>query len=111
MIIDGLPVVKAARGEWQTAAKSQVTTLLSCFRLPVAGQVNFVRGLFTNDGKYKAEVGLDSVEAALAVRKKFFTFVRPNSPDPMPEPLRGLSINPSYTDGTRVRVAILKVFL
>ena len=104
-----MPVIKAARGEWQTAAKSQVTTLLTNFQLPVAGHVQYVRGLFTKDGSYKAEVGLDSIEVALAIRKKFFTFVRPNRPDPMPDFLRGISINPSYTDGTRVRVAILKV--
>ena len=79
------------------------------FCLPIQGQVVYVRGLYTNEGRCKAEIGLDSVDVALAVRKKFFTYVRPNSPDPMPEFLRGISINPSFTDGTRVRVAILKV--
>ena len=109
LIIDGLPAIKAARGEWQNAAKTQVSTLLGSFGLPVAGVVQYVRGLYTNDGRCKAEVGLDRVDAAIAVRKKFFTYVRPNRPEPMPDFLRGISINPSYTDGTRVRVAILRV--
>ena len=61
MIIDGLPVIKAARGEWQNAAKTQISTLLSSFGLPISGTVQYVRGLYTNDGRYKAEVGLDRV--------------------------------------------------
>lgn len=109
LIIDGLPAIKAARGEWQAAARTQVSTLLSSFNLPVSGVVQYVRGLYTSEGRYKAEVGLDCVEAAVAVRKKFFTFVRPNRPEPMPDFLRGISINPSYTDGTRIRVAIMRV--
>jgi hypothetical protein len=104
-------VIKANRGEWQLAAKTQLSKLFSGFGLPVTGSVTFVRGLHTRDGRYKAEVGLSSSEAALAIRKKFFSYVRPSSPDPMPAFLQGISINPSFTDATRVRIAILKVFI
>jgi hypothetical protein len=109
LIVDGLPAIKAGRGEWQAAARTQLQRLFFNFRLTIPGEVTYVRGLHTRDGLYKAEVGLSSVDAALAIRKKFFSFVRPNNPDPMPEFLRGVSINPSFTDGSRVRVAILKV--
>jgi len=109
LIVDGLPAIQAGRGEWQQAAKTQLHTLFSKFSLNLTGEVTYVRGLHTRDGVCKAEVGLSSIEAALAIRKKFFTYVRPKNPEPMPAFLKGISINPSFTDGTRVRIAILKV--
>ena len=111
LIVDGLPVIKTGRGEWQAAARVQLSKLFNNFRLNVPGEVTYVRGLHTRDGRYKAEVGLSTVEATLAIRKRFFSFVRPKNPDPMPPYLDGISINPSYTDGTRVRISVFKVLL
>jgi len=104
-------VIKAHRGEWQSAAKTQLSQLLSQFRLSIPGEITYVRGLHTHDGVYRAEVGLSSSAVALAVRRKFFSYVRPNNPEPMPPFLQNISLNPSYTDATRVRISILKVFI
>ena len=89
--------------------QTQVTSLLLSFLIPVAAEVQFVLGLYSNDGRCKAEVGLNRKGAALAIRKKYFSYVRPNRPESMPDFLSRISIHPSFTDATRVRVAILKV--
>ena len=110
LVIDGLPVINpSSSGDWHTAAKAQVLQLLTGFRLNMPGEVLYVKTLATRDGRAKYEAGLNSSTVAKAVRKAFFSYVRPNSPIQRPSWLNHIQINPSYCDGTRVRVLILKV--
>jgi hypothetical protein len=109
-MIDGLPVISpSATGDWQTAAKAQVLGLLSNFNLSMPGEVLYVRTLVVKDGKSKLEAGLNSPTVAKAVRRAFFSFVRPNSPLRRPSWLKSIQINPVQTAGTRIRVLIMKV--
>jgi hypothetical protein len=73
------------------------------------GEVLYVKTLMTRDGKSKLEAGLNSSIVARAVRKAFFSYVRPSSPLQRPPWLNQIQINPAYTAGTRVRVLIMKV--
>jgi len=110
LIIDGLPVINVGgSGDWHSAAKAQVLQLLSRFNLSMPGEVFFVKTIMARDGKTKLEAGLNSPVVAKAVRRAFFSFVRPNSPLQRPAWLNSVQINPSHTDGTRVRVMIMKV--
>ena len=107
-----MPVIAAsATSDWHTAAKAQVLQLLSGFKLSVPGEVLYVKTLASRDGRAKYEAGLNSPAVAKAVRRSFFSYVRPNSPVPRPSWLDRIQINPSYSDGTRVRVLILKVII
>ena len=110
LIIDGLPVITpGASSDWHTAAKAQVFQLLNGFQLSMPGEVLYVKTLATRDGRTKLEAGLNSSAVAKAVRRAFFSFVRPNSPVQRPDWLKFIQINPSFTDGTRIRVLIMKV--
>jgi hypothetical protein len=100
----------SATGDWHTAAKAQVLGLLSNFNLSMPGEVLYVKTLVVKDGKTKLEAGLNSSAVAKAVRRAFFSFVRPNSPLRRPNWLRSIQINPVQTAGTRIRVLIMKVF-
>jgi len=112
LVIDGLPVINpGSTGDWHSAAKAQVFQLMSRFSLNMAGEVLFVKTLMSKDGRSKLEVGLNSASVARAIRRAFFSYVRPNSPLMRPDWLNGIQINPAYTAGTRVRVLILKVIL
>jgi hypothetical protein len=110
LVIDGLPVINpSSTGDWHTAAKAQVFQLMSKFSLNIPGEVHFVKTLMSRDGKSKLEVGLNSSAVAKAIRRAFFSYVRPNSPLQRPSWLGSIQINPAYTAGTRVRVLIMKV--
>jgi len=111
LVIDGLPVINPGSGDWHSAAKAQVFQLMSKFSLNMAGEVLFVKTLLTKDGKSKLEVGLNNSAVAKAIRRAFFSYVRPNSPMQRPPWLSSIQINPAYTAGTRVRVLIMKVHL
>ena len=111
MVIDGLPVINpSSTSDWHTAAKAQVLQLLSGFKLNMPGEVLYVKTLATRDGRTKYEAGLNNSTVAKAVRRSFFSYVRPSSPLQRPSWLDRIQINPSYSDGTRVRVLIMKVF-
>jgi hypothetical protein len=111
-VIDGLPIITpGAATDWHTAAKAQVLSLLSNFNLSMPGEVLYVKTLTVKDGRSKLEAGLNSPAVARAVRRAFFSYVRPNSPLRRPSWLGSIQINPAQTTGTRIRSLIMKVRL